>query len=118
MKPIDPAKRLAVLHRSRDLKMARSAHAYVRGNTANFYDWLEETEASAMFRRGRRSGFAGIVTWEILARWQTPTGKSRSKSGISIRLSSAIPLTTLSGFAFHWQPRRAARICLGLRRPG
>jgi len=23
--------------------MARSAHAYVRGNTKNFYDWLEES---------------------------------------------------------------------------
>lgn len=52
MKPIDPAKRLAVLHRSRDLKMARSAHAYVRGNTANFYDWLEETEASSNVPEG------------------------------------------------------------------
>lgn len=52
MKPIDPAQRLAVLHRSRDLKMARSAHAYVRGNTANFYDWLEETEASSNVPEG------------------------------------------------------------------
>lgn len=27
--------------------MARSAHAYVRGNTARFYDWLEDTEVSS-----------------------------------------------------------------------
>jgi uncharacterized protein (DUF2252 family) len=32
--------RLAELERSRALKMARSTHAYVRGNTAKFYQWL------------------------------------------------------------------------------
>jgi uncharacterized protein (DUF2252 family) len=26
----------------RKLKMARSAHAYVRGSTVNFYEWLED----------------------------------------------------------------------------
>jgi uncharacterized protein (DUF2252 family) len=36
-----PAERTAVLRSRRQLKMARSAHAYVRGNTKNFYDWLE-----------------------------------------------------------------------------
>src|ERR1700728_4860668 len=29
------------LTETRNLKMARSAHAYVRGNTAKFYEWLE-----------------------------------------------------------------------------
>ncbi len=28
----------------RNLKMARSAHAYVRGNTAKFYEWLESAD--------------------------------------------------------------------------
>lgn len=32
--------RAAVLERHRTLKMAKSAHAYVRGNTARFYEWL------------------------------------------------------------------------------
>jgi uncharacterized protein (DUF2252 family) len=32
--------RLPALHRRRDLKMARNAHAYVRGSTKAFYDWL------------------------------------------------------------------------------
>jgi uncharacterized protein (DUF2252 family) len=32
--------RLAALTERRNLKMARSAHAYVRGNTVKFYDWL------------------------------------------------------------------------------
>ena len=35
-----PAERAAVLDRQRRLKMARSAHAYVRGNTIQFYEWL------------------------------------------------------------------------------
>ncbi|MCJ1883146.1 DUF2252 domain-containing protein, partial [Pseudomonas nitroreducens] len=35
-----PSDRLAVLESRRTLKMARSAHAYVRGNTAKFYEWL------------------------------------------------------------------------------
>lgn len=33
--------RAAVLERQRTLKMARSAHAYVRGNTLKFYEWLD-----------------------------------------------------------------------------
>ncbi|QRE72459.1 DUF2252 family protein [Methylobacterium aquaticum] len=36
-----PEERAAVLERQRTLKMARSAHAYVRGNTLKFYEWLE-----------------------------------------------------------------------------
>ncbi|MCJ2048134.1 DUF2252 family protein [Methylobacterium sp. J-070] len=36
-----PAERAAVLERQRTLKMARSAHAYVRGNTVTFYEWLD-----------------------------------------------------------------------------
>ena len=37
--------RAALLTATRNLKMARSAHAYVRGNTAKFYDWLNSAEA-------------------------------------------------------------------------
>jgi uncharacterized protein (DUF2252 family) len=33
--------RLPVLIAARNIKMARSAHAYVRGNTLRFYHWLE-----------------------------------------------------------------------------
>jgi uncharacterized protein (DUF2252 family) len=35
-----PANRQVVLEERRKLKMARSAHAYVRGNTLQFYQWL------------------------------------------------------------------------------
>src|SRR5436190_14782553 len=40
---IDPAERAAHLTETRNLKMARSAHAYVRGSTVRFYDWLEQS---------------------------------------------------------------------------
>ncbi|MCU1250578.1 MAG: hypothetical protein JWQ49_3607, partial [Edaphobacter sp.] len=38
---VKPTDRQAVLEQRRRLKMARSAHAYVRGNTLHFYEWLE-----------------------------------------------------------------------------
>src|SRR5262249_59559223 len=37
-----PKRRAKVLLRTRNLKMARNAHAYVRGSTAKFYEWLED----------------------------------------------------------------------------
>ncbi len=40
-----PADRAAILHRKRNLKMARSAHAYVRGSTRQFYAWLADVDA-------------------------------------------------------------------------
>ncbi len=36
-----PSERGPILTRTRNLKMARSAHAYVRGNTVRFYEWLD-----------------------------------------------------------------------------
>jgi uncharacterized protein (DUF2252 family) len=33
--------RITTLTKTRNLKMARSAHAYVRGSTVKFYDWLD-----------------------------------------------------------------------------
>ena len=41
---ITPEQRHAVLERLRVTKMARSAHAYVRGATVDFYRWLAELE--------------------------------------------------------------------------
>lgn len=41
-----PADRKTTLTRTRRLKMARSAHAYVRGSTRQFYDWLESSPAN------------------------------------------------------------------------
>jgi len=39
-----PDDRPVVLAHTRNLKMARSAHAYVRGSTAKFYEWLGQSE--------------------------------------------------------------------------
>jgi uncharacterized protein (DUF2252 family) len=36
-----PKNRQVILVATRNLKMARSAHAYVRGNTLKFYEWLD-----------------------------------------------------------------------------
>jgi uncharacterized protein (DUF2252 family) len=46
--PPDVEGRLALLSAMRNAKMARSAHAYVRGNTMQFYEWLEARESKAL----------------------------------------------------------------------
>ena len=38
---VTPGRRQRALERLRRLKMAGSAHRYVRGSTRRFYDWLE-----------------------------------------------------------------------------
>lgn len=40
--------RLKGLHERRDLKMARDAHAYVRGSTKSFYEWLSSSAGRAI----------------------------------------------------------------------
>src|ERR1700682_3037127 len=40
---IKPDDRERILTQARNLKMARSAHAYVRGSTVSFYEWLESS---------------------------------------------------------------------------
>jgi uncharacterized protein (DUF2252 family) len=40
-KSLRPADRVQALRLQQTLKMARSAHAYVRGSTVKFYEWLE-----------------------------------------------------------------------------
>ena len=52
---ISPAQRINALHARRNLKMASSAHAYVRGSTVQFYRWLAG--------RGRRAVPAGPAVW-------------------------------------------------------
>src|SRR6202140_2315252 len=41
-----PDERTPVLRECRNLKMAASAHAYVRGNTLKFYEWLSAADKS------------------------------------------------------------------------
>ena len=47
MKQPMPETRDAMLEATRTLKMSRSAHAYVRGNTAKFYEWLAASPVAA-----------------------------------------------------------------------
>lgn len=42
----------AILVRQRNMKMAASAHAYVRGNTVRFYEWLESDDVKASLPAG------------------------------------------------------------------
>jgi uncharacterized protein (DUF2252 family) len=44
--------RLDALEHSRALKMARSTHAYVRGNTVKFYEWLAESRSARRLPKG------------------------------------------------------------------
>jgi uncharacterized protein (DUF2252 family) len=48
-----------VLDATRTLKMARSAHAYVRGNTAKFYQWLAEAPAARRVPQGPATWICG-----------------------------------------------------------
>jgi hypothetical protein len=52
-----PAQRRRRLLAQQNLKMARSAHAYVRGNTLHFYKWLN-SRTHCTSRTVRRSGSA------------------------------------------------------------
>ena len=45
---IKPGDRERVLTETRNLKMARSAHAYVRGSTVSFYKWLESSRRAKL----------------------------------------------------------------------
>ena len=52
VKTIEPRHRDAALNARRRLKMAESAHAYVRGNTIKFYEWLASVEATHLIPEG------------------------------------------------------------------
>ncbi len=52
IKPVRPTARAAALTARRHLKMAQSAHAYVRGNTVKFYEWLDSASASTLVPAG------------------------------------------------------------------
>src|ERR1044072_2115479 len=52
MKHPDEFDRAAVLDRRRALKMASSTHAYVRGNTVKFYEWLAESPVAKSLPQG------------------------------------------------------------------
>ena len=45
---VRPNRRADILILRRNQKMARSAHAYMRGNTTKFYEWLDSTAGKAL----------------------------------------------------------------------
>jgi uncharacterized protein (DUF2252 family) len=47
-KPRLPLDRASTLKTQQSLKMARSAHAYVRGSTVKFYEWLEAQKRGSL----------------------------------------------------------------------
>jgi len=48
MKSLRPGDRVTALKAQQALKMARSAHAYVRGSTVKFYEWLEAQKRGSL----------------------------------------------------------------------
>ena len=45
---VKPSSRQSVLEQRRNFKMARSAHAYVRGSTLKFYEWLQAASGNSL----------------------------------------------------------------------
>lgn len=80
MKLPRPSARLEPLTQLRNLKMARSAHAYVRGSTVQFYEWLHSLP-------GRRlpSGPPVWICGDCHAGNLGPTGDLKGKIDIHIR---------------------------------
>ena len=52
MKSVPPSARTQALQSARMSKMARSVHAYVRGNTAKFYEWLADSPVAKIIPQG------------------------------------------------------------------
>ncbi|MFK3971442.1 DUF2252 domain-containing protein [Pseudomonas sp. NPDC087358] len=80
MKTPRPSARLEPLNQLRNLKMARSAHAYVRGSTVQFYEWLHS-------QPGRRlpSGPPVWICGDCHAGNLGPTGDVKGRIDIHIR---------------------------------
>lgn len=80
MKTPSPARRLPHLNQLRNLKMARSAHAFVRGSTVHFYEWLHS-------QPGRRlpSGPAVWICGDCHAGNLGPTGDLKGGIDVHIR---------------------------------
>ena len=109
-KPRRPLDRATALKAQQSLKMARSAHAYVRGSTVKFYEWLEAQ------KRGRLpEGPAVWICGDCHAGNLGPVAAMDGRIAIQIRdLDQTVigtPRTTSSDSPCPWQPRRAARIC-------
>ena len=61
--------RQTILAARRRLKMARSVHAYVRGSTAKFYEWLERSDLETV-PRGPERVLARLAAFKSKPRWR------------------------------------------------
>ena len=82
---IRPNDREASLIATRNLKMSRSPHAYVRGNTIKFYEWLE-AQKKERFRTVHHRGSAVTAIPATSVRWRIPPAGSKSRYGTWIKL--------------------------------
>jgi len=80
MKSPSPADRQHVLKREQALKMARSPHAYMRGNTIKFYEWLGRVQAGAI-----PEGPAIWICGDCHVGNLGPVGDSKGRVSIQIR---------------------------------
>ncbi|POA50010.1 DUF2252 domain-containing protein [Pseudomonas sp. MPR-ANC1] len=80
MKIPRPSARLEPLSQLRNLKMARSAHAYVRGSTVQFYEWLHSQPG-----RSLPKGPAVWICGDCHAGNLGPTADLKGKIDIHIR---------------------------------
>jgi uncharacterized protein (DUF2252 family) len=80
-KSIRPGSRLAVLTERRRLKMSESAHAYVRGNTIKYYEWLDSVGSSHFLPEGPPVWICGDCHVGNLG----PVASSEGKVEIQIR---------------------------------
>ena len=80
MKTPRPSARMPHLTQLRNLKMARSAHAYVRGSTVQFYEWLHSLPGRRLPR-----GPAIWICGDCHAGNLGPTGDTKGRIDMHIR---------------------------------
>jgi uncharacterized protein (DUF2252 family) len=109
---IDPDARQDALAAAQQLKMARSAHAYVRGNTAHFYDWLRHLK-----RRNLPEGPPVWICGDCHVGNLGPLAHSDGRVEIQIRdFDQTVignPIHDLVRLGFHWLLPPAVPIFLG-----
>ena len=97
-KSVRPADRLATLSAKQTLKMARSAHAYVRGSTVQFYEWLEGAGAiyasqTLAFKAPVRIGDTVVATCTVApARTKWPIPDDSTTNVVVATTNTAAPV--------------------------
>jgi uncharacterized protein (DUF2252 family) len=96
---IQPDQRSVALSGRRNLKMAQSAHAYVRGSTVRFYEWLEEAgRTSHVGNLGPIGGADGTLEVQVRDLDQTVIGNpAHDLVRLALSLAMAARGSALSG---------------------